>query len=120
MTIPDTPPTLLPGRSANHWFRIGFRYLCLAVGSPLLMTMSALVQSPLREVVIAVCLVLSLTFCAALLRVAFAVSAAAVRERKAGYTTLYGRYYAYWQLDHKTGEVLRRPGERMVIERSPK
>lgn len=41
------------------------------------------------------------------------------QEFQAGYTTLYARYYQYWQLDSKTGEVLRRPGEREIAGRRP-
>ncbi len=36
------------------------------------------------------------------------------REAEAGYTTLWYRYYHLWQLDPRTGEALRRPGERTV------
>jgi hypothetical protein len=39
---------------------------------------------------------------------------ASIRETQAGYTTLYDRYYDLWQLDPKTGAVLRHPGERVV------
>jgi hypothetical protein len=39
-------------------------------------------------------------------------------ERASGYTTLYGRYWDLWQLDHRTGEVLRRPGERQAGRRA--
>ncbi|MHB8673232.1 MAG: hypothetical protein ACYDAK_06080 [Candidatus Limnocylindrales bacterium] len=42
------------------------------------------------------------------------------KELSTGYTTLFGREYAaYWQLDPKTGEVLRRPGE-PDVRRRPK
>jgi len=40
---------------------------------------------------------------------------AQVREREAGYTTDYATSYDLWQLDWRTGEVLRRPGERELI-----
>lgn len=33
------------------------------------------------------------------------------RERKAGYTTTFGRAFEYWQLEPDTGDVLRRPEE---------
>jgi hypothetical protein len=39
------------------------------------------------------------------------------RERDAGYTTLYGTWLKLWQLDAKTGEVLRRPGEPAIRRR---
>ena len=39
---------------------------------------------------------------------------AEVREAKAGYTTTYGYRMDLWQLDPKTGEVLRAPGETKV------
>ncbi len=42
------------------------------------------------------------------------------RERDAGYTTLYGTMIDGWQLDHRTGEVLRRPGESAVRRRPPR
>jgi hypothetical protein len=37
------------------------------------------------------------------------------RENRAGYTTEFRGYWSYWRLDDKTGEVLRRPGERSLI-----
>jgi hypothetical protein len=40
-----------------------------------------------------------------------------MRERDAGYTTQYNIRYELWQLDSKTGEVLRRPGERQARRR---
>jgi hypothetical protein len=36
------------------------------------------------------------------------------REIEAGYTTLFGMAYDCWQLDPRTGEVRRHPGERPV------
>ena len=36
-------------------------------------------------------------------------------EQAAGYTTLSGMLFDLWLLDDKTGEVLRRPGERELI-----
>jgi type IV secretory pathway VirB2 component (pilin) len=39
-------------------------------------------------------------------------------EYAAGYTTLFGPPYEYWQLDDRTGEVLRRPGETKARPRS--
>jgi hypothetical protein len=40
------------------------------------------------------------------------------RETKAGYTTLYdGRKAHLWQLDPRTGEVIRRPGQPVLSKR---
>ncbi len=46
------------------------------------------------------------------------LGAAMRREREGGYTTLYSVYRELWQLHPKTGEVLRRPGEREVRRRA--
>jgi hypothetical protein len=41
------------------------------------------------------------------------------QERRVGYTTTYESHYRdYWQLDPRTGEVLRRPGELKARRRS--
>ena len=43
----------------------------------------------------------------------------AIEERDHGYTTTYGDHNRLWQLDPKTGEVLRQPGERTARRRHP-
>ena len=118
--VPESPPTLVPGRSAYDWSRFGL--LTTAVG------FLALISWPLisefgpdrhtREILLAITGVIAFVVGACgTLFVIVKMTARQWIELAAGYTTLYGRAYPYWQLDPKTGEVLRRPGERKAKKR---
>jgi len=55
---------------------------------------------------------------AALIVIGVLLSLAMRREAKAGYTTLYdSRKTHLWQLDSRTGDVIRRPGQPVVNQR---
>lgn len=118
--VPDSPPRLLPGRSALRWTRLAF----LASVACLLGIFSIVATSALapgggpRELMITVESVVAIV---AILG-GFAFTWKAVYrefdEMAVGYTTRFGRLFAYWQLDDRTGEVLRRPGEREVRRRT--
>ncbi len=114
---PPDPPRLLPGRSARRYLWISGS--CVVSGAPtvIMIVLGAGLPTPEREWVI-----LGLVLVALGLGVnggwaSSRSNAAARSERRAGYTTLYGMYRELWQLDDRTGEVLRRLGERDVRRR---
>ena len=94
---------------------------CLLGGIPLvaLLAVGAGLSQPSKDVVMIGCLVAVFVLGASGLRAFARSNEAILAERDAGYTTLYGMFIHLWQLDHRTGEVLRRPGERKV-RRQPK
>ena len=77
------------------------------------LALGPLLSQPMRGVVIVAVVVLGLACCVRLARAAISEMRAEGRERAAGYTTLLRsrRYRNLWQLDPKTGGVVRRPGE---------
>ena len=112
MNVPEIPPTLLPGRSAWGWMRIGV--VCLLGELPLLVpiVVGAAVAQPLRDIVMSGAFLAIVGIGAVGIRAFVRFNSVTLEERDAGYTTLYGMFRHLWQLDHRTGEVLRRPGER--------
>ena len=107
------PPHLIAGRSALWWTRatllgVGVAGLLIILGA----VASYLAPHPtpgwLPLMAGAILVLAPLSFVAP----GLARIRTTRREAEAGYTTLWYRYYHLWQLDPKTGEVLRRPGER--------
>ena len=108
----DRPPSLLPGRSAAAWSRRGGVFLLFGIILSLGIPLGTLVPTPLSGPFFVGFFVLSLGCCAIALRAFIGMYSATRQEQRAGYTTLVGRpYRRYWQLDPKTGAVIRRPGE---------
>ena len=120
MTIPDEPPSLLPGRSANYWS--GIQVVGYAVGllTVVVIAVGAFGPADLRSVILNLALVPGTAATAILGYATYRHTRRERQERRVGYTTTYESYYRdYWQLDPKTGEVLRRPGESKARRRSP-
>jgi hypothetical protein len=112
------PPSLLPGRSAKRWSIVTGRSLLMApVVSVLFVLGFFILAGPLSAFAVVCGLLLSLWITITAIRAALEIGRAERLEREAGYTTLFGKHYDLWQLDDRTGEVLRRPGERSVPRR---
>ena len=84
-----------------------------------LIGLGSLLAPPLRELVMFGSAGVGLAIGAVGLWASVSCQPAVDREGDAGDTTLFGTYLDLWQLDHRTGEVLRRPGERQVRRRPP-
>lgn len=116
--VPPTPPQLLPGRSALGWNRIILRALLVGVAMCGLAGLGYfVVPAPLGGLVGMAAMVVAIGSGVVGFGASVAGARAESRERAAGYTTVYGRKFAYWQLDPDTGAVLRAPGEREVRRR---
>jgi len=111
---PSSPPRLIEGRAAFAELRDAMRALLVVV--PLFAAQLVLInvddgsaiRASLLPVVGFVVVILSFAILALFLRMRSAIS----RERDRGYTTTYfAAYRELWQLDHTTGEVIRRPGD---------
>ena len=114
---PEKPPPLLPGRSARGWMRIGVGALGGGMVIPVLIFLGAGLAQPFKDFVMAGSFLVGLGIGAVGAWAFVNSNGAVLRERDAGYTTLYGMFIHLWQLDPRTGEVLRRPGEREVRRR---
>jgi hypothetical protein len=115
--VPESPPPLAPGPSAYDLSWVVLRFYAFAVvvviSIPFLFSVPYEWHDTATEVaVVLILLVAGLGF-----RSAIRQNQAVGRERDAGYTTLYGSWLKLWQLDPKTGEVLRRPGEPAIPKR---
>ncbi len=121
--VPLDPPQLLPGKSAYErrkklWLAptLGFSG-CAGIAGCALLHVAAGVQVPVPIWVI----VFGLTFSGSVVIFVLGVpwGAAKDRERRAGYTTLFGfsNTVDLWQLDYRSGEVLRRPGQERMTEK---
>lgn len=113
--IAALPPEVLPGTASVEWAKRAIVALA-ATWIPLaaLAASAFLVPDPWRVVgiwssggVVAVC-GLAAGF------ISVKGWQALQLEHAAGYTTMFGGGYRYWQLEPGTGKVLRRPGERTV------
>ena len=115
--VEDGAPTLQDGRTAWGWMRLGVVGLVGGALSGLGIPLATLLPPDLQEP--AMLAAFAVVVCLAGLAIWAGVStfSAIESERSAGYTTLYGRYWGLWQLDHRTGEVLRRPGDHEVRRR---
>lgn len=129
----DNPPRLLPGRSAIAWVRFqGLGMLLFAVvfiGGGVAVAIVRHTQAE-RDAMTGPWIVLTIGAIAVWVPATLGFRSAAYRERAAGYTTIYGddasidipgrgRYVSIplfstvglWQLNARTGAVIRRPGE---------
>jgi hypothetical protein len=121
--VPVDPPTLMDGRSAISWALL--RVKLWAAVTPLILVMPPLLYAvgglPIGGLVGFLFGVYLTAWLGASLYVISRQTEATKAEASKGYTTMFDRYYAYWQLDAVTGEVLRRPGEqtlRQPVERA--
>lgn len=109
----DLPPAILPGRGAVYWARHATKAI---FGSLLFVPITAvgtLLEGPPRHAIIVVGVVVAILFGAYVLIAGILMAQAERREVSAGYTTLYsGRYRHLWQLDPRTGAVIRPPQPR--------
>ena len=107
--IPLDPPALLPGRTAHYWTRRWMYCLLLTLPALPLIGASALDWAP-GALLGGVGLVWILALAAIGGRAVVSSARMERREYKAGYTTLSGRGLGkYWQLDPKTGAIVRPP-----------
>ena len=118
MLIPDTPPRLLPGRTAYGWASITVKSAVVGTPMVVLIVVAALLPEGLREIVQPAAAVVGLVAVAILIWAGLGQGRAELAEIAAGYTTLYHQNRELWQLDPKTGEVLRRPGEPKAVQRA--
>jgi len=109
---PLLPPKLRPGLSAWGWRRrIGTAAL-VGVGGLFGMQAGSMLPDPVRPVLVLFAFGFAVCSGILMLVAGFALYFASQAERNSGYTTLSGsRYRDLWQLDAKTGSVVRRPGE---------
>ena len=119
--VPATPPALLPGRSANYWAGPQIIGCVIAFfGLVLIGLGSGLSPSDWGAAFVDLGVVALLAGAAWIGVATYFFRRRDGQERAAGYTTLHARFYwLYWQLDPKTGEVLRRPGETTTAPRDP-
>ena len=110
-------PALLDGDTAWGLTRLGVAGLAGGAASALLLWLASFLPEGLSEALSYAALAAGICFGLLAIWAGAGTLSAIQREREAGYTTLYGRYWDLWQLDHRTGEVLRRPGEREVRRR---
>lgn len=116
-TVPDSPPRLLSGRSARRWAVL----VAASMVPPLIPLFAMGVTAALAPNADARGTLIALEFAMIIVWVVFGMIPTGVmhdramrRELRAGYTTEFRGFHAYWLLDDKTGEVLRRPGEQTV------
>ena len=114
------PPDLLPGRSALEEVEFGLKLR--AAGIALVFAVlgaAAVFDGPPRVVVVWALAIPGIAAAILSTRAWYASMRAEKREREAGYTTEFdiaGK--DLWQLDPKTGIVLRRPGEPLISRRT--
>lgn len=116
--IPEQPPPLLPGRSSLSWSRLFLKAAAVAAPAVLLMPPASGLGGPARDDLLTLLLVVGVSAAVVGLIASIGMSQMDAAEHRAGYTTSYGKWFSLWQLDPKTGEVLRRPGERTVQRRA--
>lgn len=76
----------------------------------MLLIVGTLTHDPLRSVAYIAAVVIGLGFSAWIVSAGYLMMQAERREVRAGYTTLYSRRYRHlWQLDPRTGAVVRPP-----------
>jgi len=112
-TIPVVPPALLPGRTANYWILRSAICVFVALAGLVGMLVGSNVPGQVGSVIVVGSCAWTVFWGALCSRAGVGAIVVERRERAAGYTTLFaGQYRRYWQLDPKTGAVVRRPGER--------
>lgn len=124
-SIAPTPPILLARRSVRFWIG-AVLWTCailIAAGVPVLVciVLAANVASAAAwasPVVYAGCFIAIadsvVGFCFGCL-----MFPALLAEKRAGYTTAVfgGKYNSLWELDDKTGQVIRRPGDKEILNK---
>ena len=115
--VPESPPPLAPGPSSYDvtWVVLkGWAFsVAVVISIPVLFSTPFQWRDTATEVVVVLILLSGgLNF-----RAAIRLGQATRRESAAGYTTRYTGWRKLWQLDPKTGEVLRRPGEPEIPKR---
>ena len=118
VVVPEAPPPLLPGRSSVEWMRRFLKACVVGVPAVLLMPVASGLPEPLRDTVLVVLGVCGIAASAVGINAGFQNGRMEIAERDAGYTTQYGKRFELWQLEPRTGEVLRRPGERTARAKS--
>jgi hypothetical protein len=109
----DPAPCLLPGPTASDLLRSAGLNLLISGLFLLAMAPSPFLPGSIRGDLVLVAVIGVLTFGARALRAAVRSARVEGQEKKAGYPTLQGRkYQRYWQLDPRTGSVVRRPRHR--------
>jgi hypothetical protein len=109
-------PKLLPGLSANFWVKTTLLILAFCgiglAGVPL--SAWILQDKPAKSVVMFIFAFIGITAGICLIGAGVCMGRAMSRESRAGYTTLYDTRKSHlWLLDPRSGEVLRKPGEKM-------
>jgi hypothetical protein len=120
--LTTSPPELLPGRSALEEAGRSWKIDLAGIGVVLLMVVSAAaLNNPARSIALAALLVPGLMLTIVGYRSWMGMNRRKRRERQAGYTTLYDSAgIDLWQLDPRTGAVIRRPREPMGRRRADK
>jgi hypothetical protein len=112
--VPVTPPQLLAGPPAVEWVWRTTRWLIISGLFGLASVVGMVLLPGAPEGVILGLLIAAIASAILGLPSGLRGMDATRAEHAAGYTTLNGMEYRYWQLEPKTGKVLRRPGERTV------
>jgi len=113
------PASSSPRNFGYYW--AGIQVVGYAVGflTVVVIAVGAFGPADLRNVILNVALVPRIAATAILAYATYRHTRRERQERRVGYTTTYESYYRdYWQLDPRTGEVLRRPGELKARRRS--
>lgn len=112
-----TPPVLRPGASAIDWVRRWLGACVFAVPAVLLMPFAASAAEPTRSALLGLALIVALGAGATMIFSGVQWIRTEAREREDGCATQFGKHPELWQLDPKTGAVLRRPGEPPIARR---
>lgn len=106
------PPSLLPGKSARHWWRhLNLAFFVVAACSLAVIGMLAATASiaAWRQVHLLIAVILLGPSASYLIWAAAQTIRAGIRESRAGYTTVSGGSRRLWLLDSQTGRPLRAP-----------
>lgn len=104
------PPSLVDQRPAIAWMSLlGYLLVGAVLDAGLLGVAFFVANGSLRTLLAAIALVIAAVITSVGSCVSVAATRAGRRERRAGYTTLYGGPNDLWQLDPTTGDVVRPP-----------
>ncbi len=105
------PPALLPGKTANDCSMRVLHSLAGAAGGVLAIPASSylITAQGVKTSVIVIFVFIVIAFSVALMAASLALGRTNRNEAAAGYTTLFNPKPQQWQLNPKTGEVVRRP-----------
>jgi hypothetical protein len=109
--VPAEPPRLMIGPSAFAWMRWVRRVLLALTVSIVLLWLAFQFPSPQRDRPVDDALGASLGLLACAIYGVIKLRRVQENELYLGYTTLQGRWLEYWQLEPKTGAIIRRPGD---------